>query len=84
MTNGYFNAKCNYTWYGYIMFLLFPTFRICTRLLKIFGRTKYYAVNAAKTYSMIASLLGVLQPFFFKPFPKFVNYNKHRNTYEYI
>ncbi len=49
-----------------------------------FWQTKYFAVYAAKTHSMIVDRLGMLQPLFFKQLPGFLKYNKHRNTYEHI
>ncbi len=49
-----------------------------------FGRTKYFAVYAAKTYSIILELLGMLQPPFLKPFSKFLTYKNNRNTYNCI
>ncbi len=45
-----------------------------------FGRTKYFAVYDAKTYYITLTLLGVLQPSFFKLFSKLLNYNNNRNT----
>ncbi len=45
-----------------------------------FDPTKYFAVNGAKTYPIILGLLGMLEPPFFKLFPKFLNYNNNRNT----
>ncbi len=38
-----------------------------------FGRTEYFAVYAAKIYSITLALLGLLQPSFFKLFSKFLN-----------
>ncbi len=63
---------------------LFPIIKICTRHMENFDKTKYLVVYIAKTYSMIAGLPGVLQPPFFKPLPKFLNYHKRRNTYQHI
>ncbi len=85
ITNWYFNAKHTiYIIYRHIWFSLFPTITICTRYITNFRKTKYFVVDAAKTYSIIAGLIGVLQTQFIKPFSTFVNYNKHRNAYEHI
>ncbi len=70
--------------YRYPYLLSFRPPEYASDLMENFGRTKYFTVYAAKVYSITLGLLGMLQPPFFKPFPKFLNYNKHRNTYAYI
>ncbi len=44
---------------------------------------KYLAACAVKTYSMYLRLSGLLQPPYFKPFSKLLNYNNNRNTQKY-
>ncbi len=48
------------------------------------GTTKYFAVDAATTYSSTLGLVGLLQPLFGKQFPKFLKYKSNKNTYESV
>ncbi len=55
-----------------------PNYRLNIRI------TKYFAIDAATTYASIVCLLGMLEPLFFKLFPKILNYKNSKQHIETV